>query len=117
MVLLCLIGEGIEHRADHAEGEGDRCRRAGRIHLLIEDIALDRIPAGAAIFLRPGRRDPALVVQNLLPADEIVLRQMNAALEARLDVLREGRPHEFADLFAERLIFGAEGKLHRAPAP
>ena len=67
-VLLFVGAELHHHRADHAQTHGEQARRARRPGLGIVDIALHGRPAGAAMFFRPGRRDPTLFMQRLVPA-------------------------------------------------
>jgi hypothetical protein len=71
-------------------------------------IALRRRPAGAAIFHRPGRRDPALLVQHAMPAQKIFLAQLIAFILLAAQVLRIVFGDEGADLVAEGQLFGAE---------
>src|SRR5438552_18219150 len=48
------------------------------LQLFAEDVMLHRGPAGAAIFLRPVRAAPALLVQDAPPGDHLVLGEMTA---------------------------------------
>ena len=74
----CLVAEGVDDRADHADAEGERRRRRMHLQLFVEDVVLHRGPAGAAIFLRPVRDAPALLVQDAPPGDHLVLGEMTA---------------------------------------
>src|SRR5690349_762270 len=64
LLLLQLIAERIDDRADHGDAERQRRHRAGARGLLLEDKPPGDRPAGPAMFLRPEWRDPALVVQD-----------------------------------------------------
>lgn len=44
----------------------------------MDQIPLHQIPARAAIFLRPGRRHPALLVQNAVPNNVVFVIQKDA---------------------------------------
>ena len=72
--LLLLRAEGDDHRPDHADAERQRRGRRRLLHLVLEDVLLHRVPAGAAPFDRPVRHRPALGVEDARPVDELVLR-------------------------------------------
>src|SRR6478735_5714481 len=78
LLLLRLVAEGVDDRADHADAEGERRRRRMHLQLFVEDVMLHRGPPGAAIFLRPVRTAPPLLVQDAPPGDHLVLREMAA---------------------------------------
>ncbi len=84
LLLLGRIAEGIDHRTDHGDAECQWRQRAGERGFLLPEIALDDRPAGAAIFLRPQRRDPSLLVQNPVPEQRLLLGQIG---------FRIGHPH------------------------
>src|SRR6201999_1396101 len=113
LLLLLLIAERVDHRADHADAEGERRRRRMHLQLFVEDVALHRGPAGAAMFLRPVRDAPALLVEDAPPGDHLVLGEMTAFLQLapriRRHVVAEKRPH----LFTERQLFLGKSEIHR----
>src|SRR5205085_9902490 len=78
MLLLLFIAEGIDHGTDHADAEGERRRRRIHLQFLVEDVVLHRAPSRAAIFLRPVRHAPALLVQDAPPGDHLVFAEMTA---------------------------------------
>ena len=65
---LLLIGsKADDQRADHRKTKHGKLRCTGKLHLLVEDEAPGGIPARAAHFLRPMRRNPTLLVENSVP--------------------------------------------------
>src|SRR5262249_50352132 len=100
LLLLRLVAEGVDDRADHADAEGERLRRRIGLQLLVEDVVLHAGPARAAIFLRPVRDAPALLVEDAPPGDHLVLAEMTALdhLAPRLgrNVVAEELPHLLA---------------------
>ncbi len=88
--LLFFVAEGADHRADHADAEGQRIGRGCALQFFEEDVLLHRRPAGAAIFLRPVRNRPALLVQNALPVDDVVLLQLAALDQLYPRLFRQG---------------------------
>ena len=113
LLLLLLVAEGIDDRADHADAEGERRRRRIHLQLFVEDVMLYRGPAGAAIFLRPVRDAPALLVEDAPPVDHLLLGGVAAFDQflprRRRHVVAEERPH----LFAKRQFFFRESEIHR----
>src|SRR5207344_1174611 len=71
-LLLRVVAELDDQRADHRQTERREHRRATALELLTEDEALRGIPARAAHFLRPVRRDPALLRERLMPLHHLV---------------------------------------------
>src|SRR5690606_19637423 len=67
LAFLLLGAVGVDHRPDHREAERAEPRRVRRLIFFAPDVTLGGSPAGAAIFLRPCRRDPALFVEDLVP--------------------------------------------------
>ena len=86
-------------------------RRARQTRLLVEDIALRRRPAGAAMLLRPGRRDPAAFVKRAVPAHIVVLGDIHARDDLVPDIGRQLVANEGAHLLAE--VFLGPAELHR----
>src|SRR6201999_2046705 len=108
-----LVAESVDRGPDHPAAEGERRRRRIGLQLFVEDIVLHRGPAGAAIFLRPMRNAPALLVQDAPPGDHLVLGEMTA-----LDDLlpRRGRhivAKERPPRVAKRHLFLGESEIHR----
>ena len=95
-LLLRLGAELHQHRAEHGDVEGEQLRRRRREVLLQEDHPLDRGPARAAPFLRPGEGGPALGIQDALPGDGVLLAR------------RVAEPHALADL--ARQVLADEGR-------
>ena len=65
-----------QHRRAHRQAERHQRRAAGEAELLLEDVALHHVPAGAAPFLRPRRRDPALLREDAVPAQQLFAREV-----------------------------------------
>ncbi len=109
-----LLGgaEGVDDRADHREAEGHQADAVGARGLLRPDETLRRRPAGAAIFDRPGGRDPSLFVENLVPGEEILLAELVALilLAAQFGGVIFG--DERAHFLLEGEVFGAELHVH-----
>src|SRR5690606_929355 len=119
--LLRVVTEGIYHRRDHLDAEGDHLRRIRRREFIREYVLLDRRPAGAAILDRPVDRGPALLVENLLPTDDIVLAERDAprlllSQVSRILLLQEG-PNLIAKCeFTFRIIYAHHQTLLPQPA-
>ena len=111
-LLLRVRAELDDDRTVHGGIEGNRRRHAVELHLLEEDVLLDRSPIAAAPFLRPVVDGPALAVQRLLGRDHIRLGELAALDQLRADFERdlglEERPH----FLAEGVLFGAEAQVH-----
>ena len=75
MLLLRVVAEGDQHRADHVDAEGDDRWRAFFGQDFLMDEAVDRIPAAAAMGRRPVGCDPAFLVQLAVPAEVILLAE------------------------------------------
>src|SRR5205085_8803716 len=110
---LLLVAERVDHRTHHADAEGEWCRRRRHLQLLIEDVVLHRGPAGAAIFLRPVRDVPALLVEDAPPLDHLVLGDVTALLQLLPRRRRHVVLEELTHLVAKRLFFLAEAEIHR----
>lgn len=111
--LLFLAAKGDDHWADHVDAKGNHARRAGGGNFAVEQIALDRRPAGAAIFLRPVGGDPAALMQKLLPADLGVLVEGAAGAAPLPDFRRQGLIYKGAHFLDEVPVFLTEGEFHR----
>src|SRR5439155_16699433 len=71
--LLLRVGAELQqHRRAHHQTERNQRGRARITARLLEDVTLDDVPAGAAPFLWPGRSDPALGGEDLVPAQQII---------------------------------------------
>ena len=111
---LFIRAEGVDHRPHHAQPEGHHRGRPGIGRGALEDIALRRRPAGAAVFLGPGRGDPALVEKNALPAVEVFFLQVAAALYLGAQFGRQLALEEIPHLALEGQVLVAELKIHGA---
>ena len=68
LLLLLLSAVDDQRRADHSRAHAAHQRRPVLRELLVHDELLHDGKAGAAVLLRPGRRDPALVRQLRPPS-------------------------------------------------
>lgn len=88
---LRLGAEFQRYIGDHHHAEGNHLRRPGAAAFLLEDMALGDVPAGAAPFHGPGRRNPALGRQLPVPAQIVILGQLGPAVHLHR-VLRDLAP-------------------------
>ena len=65
-----LLGRAETHQygSAHLQTHCGQRRRSGFGAFGVENVTLHDTPARAAIFLRPGRCDPAALVEHLVPA-------------------------------------------------
>ena len=114
---LLLVGAELDqHRADHRDVERRHFRRRRQLVFLEKDHALDRRPAGAAIFLGPVEGGPAASVEDALPAHGILLARRIAEPHPLADVVRQIVADEAAQFVTKRQLVGGEAKLH-GPSP
>ena len=113
VALLPRAAELHDHRRHHAQAERYEARGAGGGAFLVEEVLLDGGPARAAVLDRPVRGDPALRVEDLLPADVVVLDHAPMVQDLRADVARKLGAYERAHLRAERLLFRGVLEVHR----
>src|SRR5690606_8918486 len=113
--LLLLRAVADQHRAAHHDAEWNDARRPGQRQLLVEDVFLRQGPAGTAIFLRPVRRDPALAIENLVPADEIITVERDPIVDLVFEARRQFVAEELPHLFAECTVTGIESEIHPNP--
>src|SRR5262249_26413731 len=73
LLLLGLVAERINDWADHGDAERQRRQRACARRFLLEDEALGDRPARTAMFLGPEWRDPALLVEDTMPEERLLL--------------------------------------------
>ena len=106
--------ERDDDRPDHVHPERHRRRGAGRLHLFLEEVALERAPARTPVLHRPARSHPAPPVQDLLPSDLAFLVHPGAGPGALAHVFREPLAKEGAHLLLERAFLGVQGKVHEA---
>ena len=78
-LLLGVGAEAQQHRGAHPETEGDQRRGGREAALLLEDVALGDAPARAAPLHRPVRRHPALLGEDPVPAEKVVLGELLVA--------------------------------------
>src|ERR1043165_1766658 len=71
-------------------------------------------PAGPAVFLRPVRRRPALLVEDALPGDDVVLDVADAFGRLPADALGQVLLEEGAAFLAERVFVRRKTKVHDA---
>src|SRR5207237_2426173 len=113
LLLLLLVAEGVDDGADHADAEGERRRSWMHLQLFVEDVMLHRGPAGAAIFLRPVRAAPALLVQDAPPGDHLALGEVTPLHHLATRFRRHVVPEEGPHLLTKRDFFLAESEIHR----
>ena len=105
-----LFGRAVadQCRTAHAESHWRDTRHIRQRALGRPQIALHEVPARAAMFLRPRRRDPALLIQDAVPADVVLVFLEHAGPKAR-------RLAQFTSQFAleEAAHFQAEGFVFR----
>src|SRR5262249_32670696 len=111
LLLLLVVAEGVDDGADHGDAERQDKGRVGSGAFLAEDVFLRRSPAGAAVFLRPGRGDPALLVERAVPGEEVFLALVLAARFAA-DLLRVVLRDEGFHFAAEGLVGRGEVDVH-----
>ena len=115
-LLLRFVAERIDDRADHGDAERQWRQRPGTGRLLFEDEALRDRPAGATIFLRPQRRDPAFLVEDAMPQQHLLLGQIGLGV-GNAHFLRIVFRDEGTHLVAKRGILAGKAEFHRdAPA-
>ena len=110
--LLRRRAEGDDDRSHQLGAERIDARREAPHQLVLEDVAADRAPAGAAVLGRPGRRRPALGVENSVPGDDLLLGGAEALLDLAPDGGGQVVADEGADLFSECLVCGTEVEVH-----
>ena len=117
LLLLLRRAEGVDHRTDHVDAEGQDRHRVGGRALFGPDVALHRRPARTAVFGRPCGRHPALVRQDPVPGEEVFLAHLFAfflhGAKARRIVLGD----EGAHFGAEGVVFRRKVEVHRSSAP
>ena len=106
-----------QHRPAHAETHRRDTGRAGEARFGGPDVALHQIPAGAAVLLRPARCDPALRVQNPMPADVgfVVLEHAGTEARAVAQIVVERAVEKPAHVVAEAFVFRQQANIHRLP--
>src|SRR5260370_11138858 len=111
-----LLGVGTEAQQDrrahaHAERHDGRAPRGAA--LLLEDVALHDGPVRAAPLLGPAGRDPPLLRELLVPAEQVVLRQLTVVENLVAHADGHIRADPGPDLVAERGFFGRVVQVHR----
>ena len=116
LLLLRFVAERVDHRADHGDAERKRRQRPGARRLLFEDKTLRDRPARSAIFFRPQRRDPSLLVKDAMPEQHLLLGQVGLGI-GNAHFLRIVLRDEGAHLVAKRGVLAGKAQFHRdAPA-
>ena len=72
-------------------------------------------PSGAAIFPRPVRYRPALLVQNASPLDELILAGVTSFSQFLANCERQVLFKESADLVAKCDFLVGEAQIHGFP--
>src|SRR5271156_5508729 len=106
-LLLRFVAKCVDDRADHGDAERQRRQRAGARRFLFEDETLGNRPARTAILLRPEWRYPALLVENAMPEQHLLLAQIGLWIgDAHFGgiILLDER----ANVVAKRRIFGGK---------
>src|SRR4051812_18256355 len=112
MLLLLRRAELDQHRPAHRKTERDQ-RRAARIAaFLLEDVALHHVPPRTAPLLRPGGRDPALLRQDSMPAQQVVLREVGIGRHFLAQVAGQVVAEPAARFVAEGGLFGGVVEVH-----
>src|SRR5207248_8882329 len=87
--LLFLAAELDQHRPEHRDVERVDLGSREVLDLLKEEHALYRRPARPAILLGPGVGGPAALVEDALPAHDVVLLRRMAEPQLVADVVRQ----------------------------
>ena len=101
LFLLAIITELLDYRAKHGEAKRHDPRRVKAVAFDLKDMALYRSPPGAAIFLRPCRREPPLSRQNAMPFLHQISSQLAPGTHRRGDVIGQVRLQELAHFLLE----------------
>ncbi len=113
---LLLGPEGVDHGRQHRDAERQDAQGVGAGLFLRPDVLLGGGPVGPAPLLGPRRRRPALLGQDAVPGEVILLAQGFAPLLLVAQGLGVVIGEEGAGLRAEGVIFGREIEVHdRAP--
>ncbi len=112
-----LPGRAVGHddRRHHAQPERHGFGRSRQGALFVEHVTLQDAPVSTAVLDRPARRDPAALVQDAMPAQEVLLVQALVVQHLAPQVGRQLRPQEVADLGAETVELGVI-RHRQAPA-
>ena len=110
--LLLWRTKGVDHGANHGQTKRHQANAIGPGGFFRPDIALRCRPARAAIFNRPSRGDPALFVQDAVPAQEVVFGELIALILLAAQIGGIIFCNEGAHFLLEGQFFGAEFKIH-----
>ena len=113
--IICFlfgVGESHDDGRHHIDAERQDGRRGGARALVFPDVALHGRPARAAMFDGPGRRGPALLRDNLVPAHIIITVQAQMLAHLALQVRRQMGVEEGAQRIAERVLLGRVMQVH-----
>src|SRR5712692_3864478 len=113
MLLLPFAAETDDHRPDHMQSERREPRRTCGRALLLENVALDRRPSGAAVLDWPAGGNPALFEQDLLPAHVVVLAEPAVFKDLARHIAGEMGTDELMHLVAKRDFFLPVVQIHR----
>src|SRR5690606_23737586 len=112
VAFLLLAAEPDDDRRHHRYAKRNDAWRTGGGRLFIEDVPLDRAPAGAAVLHRPVLCQPALFAQDLVPANVIVPGKALVALNLGGDIGRQLLAQKLPHFFPKGLLFGAVVQFH-----
>ena len=118
-LLLFLGAKADQHRAAHTQAHGCQARRTGQRCLGRPDVSLGQVPTGSTILLRPGRCDPALLEQDFVPADVVLVVEKNTWAEAlcRSQLVGKRGVEESLDLFAKDFMRVTKGTVQNQTFP
>ena len=112
MAFLRFVTECHDDRRHHVHTKRHDGRRTGTGALFFPDMALHRAPPRAAVFNRPAGADPALLGDDLVPANEVFLGKPFVIEDLLLQVLGQIRIQEGANLVAEGQVFRRVIQVH-----
>src|SRR6267378_3142006 len=111
-LLLGLRAELQQHGRAHPEPERHQRRSLRVATLFLEDVLLHGVPVRPAPFLRPVRRDPALLGEDPVPAQQIVLGQLLIALHLLAQLVGQVGAQPRAHLVAKRQLLDRVVQVH-----
>ena len=101
--MLLRRAEAEQHRCAHPQAKRHQGRTAGSAALFLEDVALHHRPVGATPLDRPIRGNPALLGQDPMPAQQVILAEFlvihHLVAQVVGQVLPQPRPHPVAKGF------------------
>src|SRR5699024_1145470 len=107
-LLELLAAEGGDDRTDHRDVEGQRLGDAGQLHLLEPDVALDGGPVLSAPFDGPVRNRVAVLIEDALRGDDVILAQLLAGGDLEPKLLGDLLAVELTHLLREFALFSIQ---------